>query len=90
MTLRQTKKGWHARYRNLYGKETAKNFRLKADANAWLEENRREVRLVKAGLAPDPRLATEQPQRHPAGTVVQAVTEWLGTKQTLSPRTRKD
>lgn len=90
MTLRQTKTGWQARYRWLDGKEKAKNFRLKADALAWLEEGKREVRLIRAGLSPDPRLIDPEPERRPAGTVVQAVTEWLGTKQSLSPRTRRD
>lgn len=90
MTLRQIKSGWQARYRNLDGKETARNFRLKRDAEAWLEEGKRQVRLVKGGLLPDPRLAEPEPERRPAGTVAETVTEWLETKQSLSPRTRKD
>lgn len=90
MTLRQTKTGWQARYRWLDGKEKAQNFRLKADAEAWLDERRREVRLVRAGLMPDPRLIEPEPERRPAGSVVEAVTEWLETKQSLSPRTRRD
>lgn len=90
MTLRQTKSGWQARYRWLDGKERARNFRLKSDAQAWLEENKREVRLIRAGLRPDPTTVEPEPERPHAGTVVETVTEWLNGKETLGPRTRRD
>jgi integrase len=90
MTLRQRGAKWEARYRDLDGKERTQSFRLKADATTWLTEQQRMVRMVRAGLMPDPRLVEPEPVRPQAGSVVDAVTEWLGTKQSLSPRTRKD
>lgn len=90
MTLRQRGSRWEARYRDLDGKERTQSFRLKADANSWLNEKQRMVRMVRAGLIPDPRLAEPEVVRPETGSVVDAVTEWLGTKQSLSPRTRKD
>ena len=90
MTLRQRGTKWEARYRDLDGKERTQSFRLKADANSWLNEQQRMVRMVRAGLMPDPRLATSEVVKPAAGSVVDAVTEWLGTKQSLGPRTRRD
>lgn len=90
MTLRQRGSKWEARYRDLEGKERTQSFRLKADASSWLNEKQRMVRMVRAGLLPDPRQAEPEPISPSLGSVVDAVNEWLGTKQSLSPRTLKD